>query len=496
MKKKGKKGKKQRDPNADLGGPVDGYDVSESDDGLDEDSRILLDNARGRQTNDEEEEVYRVYQSSDDDDEGEEEGMEDEHEKEDENDDEGGSLGSEMDSDIEDKNKDDGLPSSKAWGSKKRDYYSTDYVDQDYLDFDDEEAALMEEREANEIQKRLLAELEGADFTLGLLESVEEKKKEIDRRAAMDPEVEKETVAKDLSKLSREELLDVLKRESPGFLELMDITKEYCKKMKKHILPMSRLCEKLKVPECPATNMLKAYKDCCSIFMMNVSFFINVKLTQVPNSDSHPVVKIIGQYLTMLRMMDNLMKEKGMLDQMKKLVKKDAKGVNLVSTAVPDSGEVQDEEITGKNRKERRKKKLMLLQKKEKLEKAIEDKEKRIRWKDEVGLSSLNKEMEKQLADKIQDLDKPQEEEEDDEEDEAEDDEEKRPITYQMMKNKGLTPKRKKDVRNPRVHNKNKFKKAVKNRRGQVREVRKELKKYGGEMSGINKFVSKSIKLK
>ncbi|KAF6198540.1 hypothetical protein GE061_008288 [Apolygus lucorum] len=493
MKKKGRRGKKQKDPNADLGGPVDGYDVSESDDGLDEDSRILLDNARGRQTNDEEEEVYRVHQSSDDDEDEEE--MDDEHEKEDEGD-EGGSLDSEMDSDIEDKDKDSGLPSSKAWGSKKHDYYSTDYVDQDYLGFDDEEAALMEEREANEIQKRLLAELEGADFTLGLLESVEEKKKEMDRRAAMDPEEEKEKVTKDLSKLSREELLDILKRESPGFLELMNITKDYCKKMKKHILPMTRLIEKLKVPECQATNMLKAYKDCCSIFMMNVSFFINIKLTQVPNSDSHPVVKIIGQYLTMLRMMDNLMKEKGMLEQMKKLVKKDAKGVTLVSTSVPNSEEGQDEEITGKNRKERRKKKLMLLQKKEKLEKAIEDKEKKIRWKDEVGLSNLNKEMEKQLADKIQELENPQEEEEDDEEDEAEDEEEKRPITYQMMKNKGLTPKRKKDVRNPRVRNKNKFKKAVKNRRGQVREVRKEISKYAGEISGINKFVSKSVKLK
>lgn len=37
-----------------------------------------------------------------------------------------------MDSDIEGKEDDDGLPDSKAWGTKKKSYYNTDYVDQDY----------------------------------------------------------------------------------------------------------------------------------------------------------------------------------------------------------------------------------------------------------------------------------------------------------------------------------------------------------------------------
>lgn len=37
-----------------------------------------------------------------------------------------------MDSDIEGKEDDDDLPDSKAWGTKKKSYYNTDYVDQDY----------------------------------------------------------------------------------------------------------------------------------------------------------------------------------------------------------------------------------------------------------------------------------------------------------------------------------------------------------------------------
>lgn len=72
----------------------------------------------------------------------------------------------------------------------------------------------------------------------------------------------------------------------------------------------------------------------------------------------------------------------------------------------------------------------------------------------------------------------------------------KRSITYQIAKNKGLTPHRKKEQRNPRVKHRNKFRKAKIRRKGAVREVRKELSRYGGELSGIKSTVTKSIKLK
>lgn len=44
----------------------------------------------------------------------------------------------------------------------------------------------------------------------------------------------------------------------------------------------------------------------------------------------------------------------------------------------------------------------------------------------------------------------------------------KRAITYQIAKNKGLTPYRKKELRNPRVKHKLKFKKALIRRKGAV----------------------------
>lgn len=45
---------------------------------------------------------------------------------------------------------------------------------------------------------------------------------------------------------------------------------------------------------------------------------------------------------------------------------------------------------------------------------------------------------------------------------------EKRPITYKMAKNKGLTPHRKKEQRNPRVKHRNKFRRAKIRRKGAV----------------------------
>jgi len=72
----------------------------------------------------------------------------------------------------------------------------------------------------------------------------------------------------------------------------------------------------------------------------------------------------------------------------------------------------------------------------------------------------------------------------------------RRAINYEIAKNKGLKPRRKKEMRNPRVKYRRQHRKALINRRGQIREVRKELNKYGGEASGIRAGVKKSIKLK
>lgn len=77
------------------------------------------------------------------------------------------------------------------------------------------------------------------------------------------------------------------------------------------------------------------------------------------------------------------------------------------------------------------------------------------------------------------------------------DEEGKRAISYIIQKNKGLAPKRKKDVRNPRVKKRKKFAEKTK-KLNSVRAVYKggeERGGYGGEKTGIKPGLVKSIKL-
>ena len=73
----------------------------------------------------------------------------------------------------------------------------------------------------------------------------------------------------------------------------------------------------------------------------------------------------------------------------------------------------------------------------------------------------------------------------------------KRAISYTIEKNKGLAPKRKKDVRNPRVKKRKKFEEKKK-KLGSIRQIYKGGEGrggYGGEKTGISTRVVKSIKL-
>lgn len=71
----------------------------------------------------------------------------------------------------------------------------------------------------------------------------------------------------------------------------------------------------------------------------------------------------------------------------------------------------------------------------------------------------------------------------------------KRAINYQILKNKGLTPHRKKDNRNARVKKRKKYEKAQKKLKS-IRQVYETPKgPYEGEKSGIKKGVTRSVKL-
>jgi len=78
----------------------------------------------------------------------------------------------------------------------------------------------------------------------------------------------------------------------------------------------------------------------------------------------------------------------------------------------------------------------------------------------------------------------------------AEEEIRRRTVTDQILRNRGLTPHRKKELKNPRVKHRLKYRKAKIRRRGQIRPVRNELTAYAGEMSGIRAAVKRSVRLK
>jgi len=77
-----------------------------------------------------------------------------------------------------------------------------------------------------------------------------------------------------------------------------------------------------------------------------------------------------------------------------------------------------------------------------------------------------------------------------------EDKPQKRGITYEIEKNKGLTVKRKKEYRNPRVRHRNKYARALIKRKSRVPTARNEEEKYIGEPTGIRAGIKRGIKLK
>ena len=70
----------------------------------------------------------------------------------------------------------------------------------------------------------------------------------------------------------------------------------------------------------------------------------------------------------------------------------------------------------------------------------------------------------------------------------------KREIGQKIMSNRGLTPHRKKETKNPRVRLRGKHDRAVTRRKGTIREAKEQTAGYGGELTGVKTSVVKSRK--
>ncbi|XP_032440120.1 something about silencing protein 10-like isoform X1 [Xiphophorus hellerii] len=373
---------------------------------------------------DDEEEVMALDKS-----ESEEEEEEEEAEEE----------GTDMESDLEEKKEED-LPNEMAWGTKKKMFYNTDYVaskgrSQEELDAEEQE----EEEEAKNVQKRLAENLSEEDYDLNFLQEFAVEEKDEDKTVE-----KREKIVKDLKQMSKKEKMKLLKKESPELLELIQDFKAKLTELKDELEPMMQMVKNGKIPAGQWADYLETKQQLYLNYCTNISFYLVLKAKRIP-AHNHPVIERLLAYR-------NLINELSAVDA--RLAPEFRKHL---------AGDEKDE--TSKRKTEGKKTKVPKQKMQDSGETPSENSDSDL---DEDAALRFYKEVEERVKLKRKNKNPEPVEENDDEGDEELDQDAKRGITYQMAKNKGLTPKRKKIDRNPRVKHREKFRRAKIRRRGQV----------------------------
>ncbi|KAJ0068927.1 hypothetical protein NL108_015159, partial [Boleophthalmus pectinirostris] len=343
--------------------------------------------------------------------------------------------GTDMESDLEEKKEED-LPDEMAWGKKKKMFYDSDYVTTKGKKPEElEEEEKEEEEEAIKIQKRLAANLSEEDYDLNFFQefAVEEKDEEGEVKT-------EEKIVKDLKEMSQKEKMKLLKKESPELLELIQDFKKKLTELKDEIQPLVQMVTNGKIPPGKGAEYLKTKQQLYLNYCTNISFYLVLKAKRIP-AHNHPVIERLLTYRNLINELSTV--DARLAPQFQKLLAgEESLGGQKTDGKKTSKKEKNLEEVGSAD---------------------MEDSDSEL---DEEAALQFYKGIEQRL--KLKRKGKtPETEEMGENEDEEEDEDAKRRITYQMAKNKGLTPKRKKIDRNPRVKHREKFRRAKIRRKGQ-----------------------------
>lgn len=225
--------------------------------------------------------------------------------------------------------------------------------------------------------------------------------------------------------------------------------------MKDILSPFMKLAEGKQFPNMSGVKFIQTKYRVSLNYLTNMLFYLMLKAKRIPVTN-HPVIKRLGQFRLLLTHLEN--KQGDLLERASKLIasaKEGDKHYDFEYNNITNDMIMSDAKTT----------------------KPIDNEDDDYENDDDDDVDNQDEDSTMQV-------------------DEEEFEDGKRGITYQIAKNKGLTPHRKKELRNPRVKHRNKYRKAVIRRKGAVREVKKETTRYDGEWSGINASVIKSIKIK
>ncbi|XP_049285236.1 something about silencing protein 10 [Anopheles funestus] len=472
------------------------YEPSASEDEYSEGEKELLKNVRQRRRNDydEDDEMPRQAVLGFDD--------EDDYDEEDEDEDEEPDFDEirkfEHDSDIDDRNDEDDLPDRYAWGSKAGAYYGTGYKDRDYdtLTAQEEELARLEEEEAMEMQKRLIKGMTDEDFALDDLWSGDEedlgddlepseekpkKGKQKGKKAAFTSK-EEIVIKGDLSDLSDSQRRELFRKESPEFDGLVKECSAKLSECANVLEPFLELLKQHNQLSHPLGQLLTKRYELHMLYCSNISFYVLLKSQRV-DIRNHPLVKRLLQLKRLVQEMEQKYEQTAKA-QVEALLEAQAEGMEIRF----------HDEIGNGTFTTKKSQRLRVLDQLEHMSSQSEEEQ------DDEKIDESDPEVYAAKRFRLDAVREHSEEEEDDEQEQLDDMEEmdadeKRKITYQMAKNKGLSARKRKDQRNIRVKNKLKFRKAMIRRKGAVRTVRTETKRYTGE-TNIKPYVKRGIKLK
>ena len=362
---------------------------------------------------------------------------------------------SESEEEEERESEEDKIPSDKAWGKKKQTFYDTDYIKEDGIDSSDESLAEEEEKEALSLQQRMIQSLHQDDFGLADIPSTG-----VSQSLSIKQIPQKQ--------ISNDDTYSSLEREWPEFTELYEDIQLKHQLITDLLQPLANYAKEY--PELFSTEghtLLNQLNMLYHLYIVNVMFYLTLRADRFPNVEVHPVIEKI---IELRELIGNL----GMpytsdhLVEIRRRIGEAAtdEETNIVDDKMETEQNLEvlpnEEEVRGKEEP---------LEYYERIKREREGKKKRksVTFTDEATYR--------------EDLDE-----------EVEDG--KRAITYSIARNKGLTPKRKKEHRNPRVKHRKKYHKALIKHRHVVRPVQKELSRYGGEKSGIKSNLTRSVKIK
>ncbi|CAO1434522.1 unnamed protein product [Diamesa serratosioi] len=347
----------------------------------------------------------------------------------------------EADSDFDEPQGDDVLPDDRAWGKTKQTFYNTDFNDQDYVNYTEREElqANQEQTEAREIQKRLANEFSEMDFNIDMI-------------STKIPKMTQKKVAKsDLSDWTSKKKNATFSSEAPEFESLVKDFHNHLEESKQFLTPAADLFKSFDIHSHPIVQFVDLRNKLSLGYCTNISYYLLMKSRRI-TVQRHPLVRRLVQIRELIDQLDNIY-DNDIKPKLLTLLSNNNASKDRTYKVLKNANVNKNEDLSD-----------------------TDDLPKQLQFFDKPDIEDTVNLYKNDSSDN--------------------DENSKRKITRQIEKNKGLTAQKRKELRNPRVKNKIKFKKAVIRRKGAVQQVRSKVDLYGGEASGVKTHLKRSVKIK